>query len=63
MSEASTEDDGFAFADRLYALIYEHGPNEMSRAEKDALAGHLLSTAIEWVKARNRAVAKRRTLS
>lgn len=60
MTAPSTVADGEAFADGLYALVYQHGPKEMNRAQHDALAGALLETAIEWVKAHNRAVKRQR---
>lgn len=58
MTAPSTVADGEAFAGGLYALVYQHGPKEMNRAQHDALAEALLETAIEWVKAHNRAVKR-----
>ena len=52
------EQTGFNFAEGLYALVREHGPPEMTTAQKDAMAAALLETAVEWSKAHNRARAR-----
>lgn len=45
---------GEIFASNLYATVHRDGPRDLSPAEKEALAAHLLSTTISWVQARNR---------
>lgn len=48
-------DRGHAFAESLYELVAERGPEDLSPAEVTALGSHLVSAAILWVQARNRA--------
>jgi hypothetical protein len=55
--ERSEVERGLAFAEILHGLVAIHGPTDFSFAEKEALASHLVSTAVEWVRARNRAQA------
>ena len=50
----STEEDGMAFADALFALVHRLGPREYSTAQKEAMAEYLLESAIEWAKAAGR---------
>lgn len=50
-------DRGFVFADKLCGLVSRYGPADLSISERDALASHLVSVAVEWVKARNRSLA------
>lgn len=48
-------DQGFRFASELHEVVHEFGPSTLSSKEKEALGKYLLDSAVEWVRARNRA--------
>lgn len=52
---------GHEFAERLYELVAETGPSDLSSAEQVALGSHLVNTTILWVRARNLAKAEGRS--
>jgi dsDNA-binding SOS-regulon protein len=54
---ADTFDAGFAFAEELTALTHRGGPPSLTEAEREALAQHLIASAVNWVMAHNRAKA------
>lgn len=54
---ADTFDAGYRFAEELTKLTHRAGPTSLTEAEREALAQHLISTAVNWVMARNRAKA------
>ena len=52
--ELKGERRGMAFADGLFALVRNYGPEDLSPSEQDVLAGYLLDNAVEWARAKNR---------
>lgn len=61
MAEQSTMgddlDQGLRFASALFEVVHEYGPAQLSAHQKEALGHYLLTSAVEWVKASNRAAS------
>ena len=50
----SVPDRGFDFPTDLHDVICRSGPPDLSEGERQALVDHLIASATEWVRRRNR---------
>lgn len=54
MSQRTATERGFDFPADLHDVVCRSGPPDLSEGERQALAEHLVASATEWVRRRNR---------